>query len=157
MAIVRDAHDDDDDPGGAHAHAAPRVGGSACVARSPSEAGGAGRDDRHAGRHERRERQGDRGAEQRGARASGGPRSCGTSSARNRAGKAASSPNVAGSPITSPNATPSDRAAHPRGVQGQPGAEQHLRVEPALALGGDRPGLVDHELGVQEARPAGRR
>ena len=47
------------------------------------------------------------------------------------------------------------RAGDPRDVQDDPGAEQHAAGEPALALGGDRPGFVHDELRMHEPRPQG--
>ena len=45
------------------------------------------------------------------------------------------------------------RPTDPRRVQREAGADQHPWVVPAVTLGGDRPRLVDDELGVEEPRP----
>ena len=90
------------------------------------------------------------GAQHGGRDRAGGSRSCGTSSARNKAGKAASSPQRDGVADHVAERHPQHRAADPRRVEREAGPEQHARIEASLALGGDRPGLVDRELGVQE-------
>ena len=46
-----------------------------------------------------------------------------------------------------------DRAAHPRDPDAGPRGEQHALVPLSLALGGHGPGLVDHQMRVQQARP----
>ncbi len=65
--------------------------------------------------------------------------SCGTRSARNKAGNAASSPSFAGSPIASPNTAP--RVVPPTHARYsvRPAPKQDAHVVASAALGGDRP------------------
>ena len=81
-------------------------------------------------------------------------RSSGTSSARKNAGKSASSPNLSGSPIASPSEHPEGRAPHPGRVLRDGRADQHVAVEAAVALVGERPRRVHHRLALGGAAGA---